>query len=403
MVRSLFFCTGLALSSITYATDLSGFATLGAVISDSDNYGYRRDVSFNKGVFSGDIDLSNNSVLGLQISHTFSKKSDVVIQGVFRDQLDNKLDNMITMAFWRYQPNAQWQIRLGRVAPDLFLFTETRDVDFSYNWTNVPNEVYGIIPHRYIDGGDISYISRLKYGTLTAKLFSGVSDTQVTSLATIEPIESRNIVGASLVFQAQDWSIQGRHTQMKFSNKLASNSFLANQISQIPDFIWPMSDVFAQKINIKGATGNYSAINAQKQLNNWLLSAEMSQITSTSELLDKLRGYYFSIAYQFDNYSIYSVLAKTTSDTFKFSEENVNTQFIPELISAVEQSFNFYASNQHSQTLGVRYNLNETTALTLQWSTTEIEENGGTLWVASGNSTIGERINTYMLNVSVIF
>lgn len=50
----------------------SGFATIGVVISDSDQYGYRKDVISDEAVYSGEVGFKQHSLLGLQANWSLS-------------------------------------------------------------------------------------------------------------------------------------------------------------------------------------------------------------------------------------------------------------------------------------------------------------------------------------------
>lgn len=93
-----------------------------------------------------------------------------------------------------------WSVRVGRTAPDIFLLTEYRDVDFSYVWATAPNEVYGIIPYRSIDGLDVTYQQRALGGVFKTKLFTGSNETEISASTIVEEIKVEDVIGISLSF-----------------------------------------------------------------------------------------------------------------------------------------------------------------------------------------------------------
>lgn len=385
------------------AADFSGFATLGLVYSDSDIYGYRRDISEDAGVFNGDIDFKNNSLVGVQFDHLFSSKTDFVIQAIVRHRSKNNLDRAISLAFLRHQLTPNWQVRVGRIAPDLFMFTESRDIDFSYVWATVPKEVYSIIPYRSIDGGDISYEKRFQDATFTTKFFAGSSEGEVIGEGALETIKSNKMFGLSITYDEFEWSIQGKYTRASFANEAITNTLIANEVRKVPEFIWPNKEAFIPRIGIESDSVKYAAINGQRMIGNWLVSAEFSRITSSSELLRKISNYYVSAAYQLDHHSFYAVLGNSTSDQWQFEEEDVATQFIPELIHGLEENFNFYSANQKSYSVGWRWNITSSTSITTQFTRTKIDELGSTLWLVNGPHSPAEDVNSLLMNVSTLF
>ncbi|KGJ97597.1 hypothetical protein [Colwellia psychrerythraea] len=382
----------------------SGFATLGAVYSDSDHHGYRKSVGSADAVYAGEIDFKQHSLLGLQVDWNISSNFDAVYQGVLRELPDPSFDRYTTLAFLRYEVNANWSFRLGRTAPDIFLLTEYRDVDFSYIWATAPNEVYGIIPYRSIDGIDVTYSQRALGGVFQTKLFTGSSEAEVAASSTIEEIKIEDIIGISLSFDHFNWLVQVKHSQVSISNEPQSNALLASSISQVPDFLWSNSQDFSQSLLMKGQEVDYSSLSAQYFWKNWLASAEISRIQSASEVIPKITSGYAALSYQLNAHQLYCIYAFTNSNNYIFDESGVNEQALEELIHATTGLMNFYAANQETISLGWRWDITSSVASSLQWNYTRLKENGSTLWLNnSDHHDVAENINTVFLTMSMVF
>jgi hypothetical protein len=381
----------------------SGFATLGAVLSDSDHHGYRKDVSSDEAVYSGEIDFKQHSLLGLQADWSISSKFDAVYQGVLRDLAEPSLDRYTTLAFLRYEVNTNWSVRAGRTAPDLFLLTEYRDVDFSYVWATAPNEIYGIIPYRSIDGVDVTYSQRALGGVFKTKLFTGSSEAEVSSTSTVETIKIEDIIGISLSFDHFDWLVQAKHSQMKIGNEPQSNTFGIDYISKVPDFLWPNSDIFAKSLLMTGKEINYSSLSSQYRWKSWLASAEWSRISSDSDVIPTINSGYTSLSYQINAHQFYGVYAFTNANTYVFDEPGVNEQALAEVIEGTTYLMNFYAANQQTISLGWRWDITNNIASSLQWNFTKIEEAGSILWLNTSVHNEAEEVNTLLLTLSMVF
>jgi len=382
----------------------SGFATLGMVYSDSDQYGYRKGVSSDGAVSSDDIDFKQHSLLGLQVDWSISPKFDAVYQGVLRDLPESSFDRYTTLAFLRYEVDAHWSIRVGRTAPDIFLLTEYRDVDFSYIWATAPNEVYGIVPYRSIDGIDVTYSQRGLGGFFTSKLFTGSSEGEISDSSILETIKIKNIMGIVLSFDHFNWIVHAKHSKVTIDNEPKSNAFLANSINQVPDFLWPNSSEFAQSILMSGEDVNYSSISGQYQWQRWLASAEWSQIKSKSAVLPKITSAYAALSYEVDAHQFYSIYAFTESSTYVFDEAGVNEAALRELIYGINEAMNFYSPDQKTVSLGWRYDISSNMAASFQWNYTKLDKSGTTLWLSKPDQPkTSENINTFFLTLSVVF
>jgi hypothetical protein len=382
----------------------SGFATLGMVTSDSDQYGYRKSVSSDGAVFSGDLDFKQHSLLGFQAGWSISPKFDAVYQGVLRDLPESSFDRFTTLAFLRYEIDAHWSVRVGRTAPDIFLLTEYRDVDFSYIWATAPNEVYGIVPYRSIDGIDVTYSGRSLGGLFTAKLFTGSSEGEISDNSILETIKIKNVMGIALSFDNFDWIVHAKHSQVTIDNEPKSNAFLFNSINQVPDFLWPNSNEFAQSLLMAGEDVSYSSISGQYQWQRWLASAEWSQIKSKSAVLPKITSAYAALSYEMNAHQFYSVYAVTDSSTYVFDEPGVNEVVLGELIYGINEAMNFYSPNQKTVSLGWRYDISSNTAASFQWNYTKLDKSGTTLWLSNpAQPKTSENISTFFLTLSVVF
>ena len=396
--------------------ELSGFGTLGLVSTDSEFYGYRRDISQTKGAFEHELDFNSVSVFGLQLDANINNTLDAVYQSVYRDQNDISVDSITSMAFLRYSPHVAWSVRLGRTPVDLFLLSEYRDIGFAYTWAQAPSEVYGMIPYRHLDGLDITYSTQFSDLTLRSKVYTGKSKADISAVDFTEEIKIDNIYGVSLTLEAMNWAVNVRYTEVKVAQNTSLQKSLSQGISQIPDAIWPNSASFAESISLLNRNIKYASISGRYDFGSWQLLSEFTHTKSESPVIPELLAGYASIIKQYKDHAFYLIAAFTDSDNFDISALNVNTQllsFVPrglELYHAVNQSMNFYASNQQTLSVGWRWDIKENLALKLQLDHTKVEEEGGTLWLNKNTTAIPnqlltpkETINTLSTNLSFTF
>lgn len=381
----------------------SGFATIGAVISDSDQYGYRKNIASDEAVYSGEIDFKQHSLLGLQANWLISPKFDAVYQSVLRDLPEPSLDRYTTLAFLRYEVNTNWNVRVGRIAPDLFLLTEYRDVDFSYIWATAPNEVYGIIPFRSIDGIDVSYKQRAFGGVLKAKLFTGSSSVESLGQSVVVNVQIENILGFALSIDQTDWTVQAKYSQFKFAKELLGYTVLAEYISQTPDFLWPNSQTFAQSILMKGIATNYYSVGGQYRWKNWSASTELSYVQQIKANKPNIISGYAALSYQLNTHQFYGIYAFTESNPYIFDEPGVNEDALKELIQGTTELLNFLSTSRHTTSLGWRWDMTNNIASSLQWSYAKLDEGSRSLWLNKSENSSAENVNTFLLTLSMVF
>jgi len=396
--------------------ELSGFGTLGLISTDSKFYGYRRDISQADGAFENEFDFNSVSIFGLQLDANINNALDAVYQSVYRDQNDISVESITSMAFLRYSPDAAWSVRLGRTPVDLFLLSEYRDIGFAYTWAQAPSEVYGMIPYRHLDGLDITYSTQFSDLTLRSKVYTGKSKADISAVDYTEEIKIDNIYGISLALEAMNWTINARYTEVKVAQNTSLQKSLSQGISQIPDAIWPNSTPFSESLSLLNQNIKYVSISGRYDFDSWQLLSEFTHTKSESPVIPELLAGYVSIIKRYNDHAFYLISAFTDSDNFDISSLNVNTQLLSlspggmALYQGVDQSMNFYASNQQTQSIGWRWNIKENLAFKMQLDHTTVEEKGGTLWLNKNITTIPdqlltpkETINTLSTNLSFTF
>lgn len=225
---------------------VSGFGTLATATADSSTYQYRNDRSQAAIAKKGGFALKPLSLIGVQVDYSVSNKLDFVGQFVYREQDRQNLDSITQMAFFRYDVTPSWQVRGGRLAADLFHFSDTRDISIAYPWVKVPTEVYGIVPARSFDGADISYLRRYHDFNLTVKGFWGSGESDFSS-SEYSPIKFKDLRSLGIELSAFDWSLALKHTQTEAENDNADSAFVATSVAQLQP-LWSGASEFADQL-----------------------------------------------------------------------------------------------------------------------------------------------------------
>ena len=380
-------------------THWSSFGTLGITLADSNIYGYRNDISSDNGVFANDVDVKSLSLLGGQVETKLNSSVDFIGQAVLRDMNDADVSDYITMAFLRYTPSAKWAIKAGRLTPGLFRITEYRNINVAYTWANIPNETYGMLPFKYLDGFDVAYSNRFNNGTMNINVFTGNSESTIHANGIDEKIKLENMYGLSMTYDKNHWNMQARYTHAEIGNNGLAASLLAEQILSVPDPLWPDKEAFANQLLLKGTWAEYFSFSGQKYWQNWLLSFELARVVSENTLTATLNSGYVSAAYQMNNHTFYGIYAQTSADNYDF-DEPIDTSYFPELITGIERLMNFYSSNQNTFSLGWRWDIKTNVASKLQINISDIDPRGSTLWLNPTRNDNGRTVSSLMYTLS---
>ena len=253
---------------------VSGFGTVATATSDSDRYQFRSDRSQAESAKKGGLAFKPLSLVGVQLDYSVSDNLDFVGQFVYREQDEQNLDSITQMAFLRYDITPSWQVRAGRLAADIFHFSDTRDVSIAYPWVKVPTEVYGIVPARSFDGGDISYTKPYDNFNLLIKGFWGSGESDFSS-DDYNPIRFNNLRSIGVEFVSFDWSLALKHTQTEADNDDEDLAVVAASVAQLQPF-WSGAIDFAKEVSLKDTTIHYTSVYFNRYFDAWELSGELS-------------------------------------------------------------------------------------------------------------------------------
>ncbi len=392
---------------------LSGFATLGMAISDSKTYAYRSDIGQSDGSFNNKPNFKNSSVLGLQLDYPLNASTDILLQGVYRNQDTVNIDSLTNLAFIRLSPSSDWTARIGRSSLDLFLLTEFRDVGYAYTWAHTPTEAYGPLPFRHLDGADLSYSSQFKGLSLRTNVYVGSSSADISTYKGAGTMKLKDIYGISMSIDTFKWSLQARYSTLRLGSETSSSTINALQAlaQQTPNIenIWPDIPKTIETVRTKNNRAEYISLGARLDQDNWSYVAEVSSI-NTEEAIEELKSAYASVIHHSGNHSWFGIYAVTQTGNFNIDTLGVDEAALANisggtaLFQSVDLSLNFYTPNQSTASLGWRWNFFHQMALKVQWDNTHIDAQGGSLWLNKDSpSKPKETVNTFFTNVSVVF
>lgn len=442
------------LSSKVYAltrddVDFSGFGTVGMVLSDSNTYGYRVDVSNDDGVFDGDVDFLSISNLGLQFDIALSETSLLTFQAVAKDQADTAFLDYVTQAFYKHEFSPSIDLRLGRMPLDLFALADHRNIGFSYTWSALPAETYSLYPVQHLDGGDLSYTIRPGTGTIVSTFFTGKTDFDVGVYGQVSEVNIKNIIGTSITWSDLSWQFKANYSRLEMENTGGAledlrkgaelfdeglNALTAN-LNQFfptayPSDLWLNSERAIADTDLDGEFVHYYSISGNYTWNSWTLAAEVTRVTTKTKAIPSFFSSYLSLEYSRGKSTYYGLIAKSISDTEDFDDSGVSELITrpdsplldpnqvgpladgfqallpqyPFIAQGYQQIFEAYDAEQKTFAVGWRHDLKSNISLNVQLNHTVVKDRGGPLWwIKEIGPTEGESINTAFFSLSFIF
>ncbi|MCJ8272985.1 MAG: hypothetical protein MJK04_26750 [Psychrosphaera sp.] len=358
----------------------NGFGTIGYTQTDKYDDRIPRRTIFQSGSRLQDNGFLLDSRLGFQVKGQITDHWDVVAQVVAREQFANDFEDYIDIAFARYSTQDQWTFSVGRQAFDLFFVSDHQSTGYSYDWVRPPTEFYGSIPYNSFDGfkiakqwGDFDndWQWKLSVGNIKAEFDNDV----VVNSADVDTTKANPIYGTELTWQTGQWHVRASYALFKFEQALAYDDKLDMLVNDVSPF-WPEFGRIVGDFTVKYDL-SMTSLGALWQYKNWKIQSEWSRISTDFIGYNGDRAYihvakrfnawrpFVTLGYAHDNqqvrYAPPPYIAPTENAEFNELVEAVN-EFYVEITDVVKSM----RHNQHSISLGVRWDVAPHKALKLQ-------------------------------------
>lgn len=363
---------------------LTGFGTVGYAVTDSDDLQYLRYID-ERGTFKVD------SLLGVQAEARFSPRWSATVQAVAsapRDS-DEGVEAEIRWAFVGFRPSNEWLVRLGRLRPPVFLYTQNAEVGVTYDVLRLPAELYALIPVYDVNGIALN------------RTWNWGADTEVNA----EAYWGKREIGFRAHYERNP---PAQYVRQRATSTGAGVSLQSGALLVRTSYHWVKIGVPGDEHHLRGfqavpiaAPGQFGGTLYVPELtpeiamraftlgvdwrpNNWRVTAEYGHLsTSDTDLLANQRGGYVSVARAIGSWTPYATYARLLSpskarNTFK---QLVDTpvplaaqgppRFIPDDFHRF-LAHNVNVNDQYSIMLGAAYSFNPTSKLKLEWMRTRV-------------------------------
>ncbi|MCB1936905.1 MAG: hypothetical protein KDF59_13290 [Nitrosomonas sp.] len=380
---------------------LSGFGTLGLTHAGTNRIGFRKDLTHD-GQF-GSVAVRSDSVFGLQLDADILPKVSATVQAIAKESVRYDFQDIVDWAYLSYQAAPNFRVRGGRMAVDLYMLSEYRNVAFAYLWTHPVIEFYAPLPFTHFDGMDFKYTHSTASGNIEFKIFGGYVHNDVTVYRGINHVELFPLVGANVVYDAFDWKMRISFATAEVKSFKNPLDPLLNPLSQMPTIIWPQAPDYSNKLSGDGKRVNYLSAGYFYDKNKWIVQAEVAWAFSNWELTNMFNGY-VSAGRRFGPFTIYSTVsgAKTLTGETKVTRPLLPLSQLNVLQVATQTALNAARIDQRTFSLGARWDIHPQVAIKAQWDHTWIGKHGGLL-LQNELLDKNTELDIFSLNLSFIF
>jgi hypothetical protein len=316
--------------------------------------------------YSNKIKFQPDSLVGVQIDSSVSDDFSATVQlvGRFADE-EAKLN--VEWAYITYEFNDNIQVQIGRYRQAIYMYSNTIDIAYSYLWSRVPIEVYNSAPIKYLDG--VNFIYNYEFDNelqFDAKLYYGTLNNKNTTVGVNYHLIVDSAIGGELILSNDYFKLRAGYFTTLFSM----------DIDGVPNI---------DGLKIDNIRANFYSLGTTVNYNNVQVIGELFHRTTDDEsiLAKDLDGYYITLAYTINNFT--PNITYSSLDAKLFDSNNP-------LISGARDVF---ARDQQSITTGLRYEINPSTALKVEWMRTDQKQLEGQV-----NDTVS---NLYTVALNLVF
>ncbi|MDD5373679.1 MAG: hypothetical protein PHO62_09685 [Sulfurimonas sp.] len=333
--------------------DIKTFGTIGSVYNDNSNYIYRKDI-FQKDGSSGDLSFKTDTLIGLQTSLNINENFSLLLQGIVNNDYNDEVKAKIDWGYLKYDSGENIVVKVGRIRTPYYRNSDNLNVGYSNLMIRESVEVYGQVPFSSYNGIEAIYSNIINkyFYTLQANYGKEELTVPIHSLNQKATVKVDDLYALNLTFGTT--ALQARVTYLN-ADITASSLSLDQLFGGLRAY---GLNELADKYEFKDKKSEYMGVGLFLDYNNIIFSTEYGHRKIPSFFAD-VHGYYATLGYSFDKLIPFITYAKSKMDVVTY-EANTG-------ISALDALLHAQNLAQSSETVGMKYYINEHFDIKLQY------------------------------------
>lgn len=373
LLVSLLVCNTVHADDLSPQFHFSGFGTLGFAYNDSSRFDYVRDLSQASGVgATRRVDFGVDSLLGLQLRSIATDNLEATVQVVSR-RSQNGFRPQLTWAFAKYAIGDTIDLRAGRLGFDVYPLADSRNVAYSYLGVRPPVEYFGNLIISYLDGFDavLKYPIGSAHGKL--KIFTGKAKEGVPTFdpQVVFSLKDSPLAGIHTEFQSQNWIARLGYSELRIQNEFPSFPPLLETLrSPFIGAVTPLGSGVADHLQFKNKKIRYLSAVVGYDDGPFQAQWMFSRITSQSLGFASNASAFMTLGYRVKAWTPYLTLSQTHPIDIQHVETGIALGYnilLDQLDASVKQVALSTLSRRQNISLGVRYNINASSDLKIQF------------------------------------
>lgn len=373
-------------STSANAIQFDGFFTVGAAIHDDDNENRYIGSLGDRGI-TGDLTFETDTRFGLQMSSDIADNASVVAQ-ILATGVNGNFNAVLEWAYVDYVFNDNISLRAGKIKQPVYLVNDYVEVGFAYPWIRPPAEVYYLNnPLNTVNGAELLISFQLGSGTLSFQPYIGSEADDIPNGGGAF-FEAEGIAGIDIKYAAPGYLVHASNFHCREVNTFGG---LTNQqIFFAPNQVLPSGGADSVDIDFNG-TGkcDVTSVGFNLDVANIVVYAEWQE-RETDETLARPFGnteaWYATFGYRMGKWLPHLTIASIEGEAGESASVAVTCSNAVGDCATLNGAFglgtsgtgalnltNFPVPVQTSVTAGLRYEVNDSAALKIEYSVVDIE------------------------------
>lgn len=359
-----------ALAEVTYS--FSGFGTLGATHSNNREADYRGSIIQPNGPgASGSTMFGVDTKLGGQVVANLGNGFSATAQVIADHRADNAYSPQFEWANLKYQINDTVYVRTGRIVAPVFMASDYRNVGYSQISVRPAYEIYMNNPITHLDGGEVGARFNVAGGTLSAQVTGGRFKIIVSSNSQVIDVRGSS-KSLNLAYEKDSSTFRFAYTRTTSNPQSDSLTQMKTLFSYGSLVGYPTPNATFQNMGTDLYDLGYIYDDGR-----WVAQAEYIQARSEGPSVQDGDAWSGLLGYRVGKFTPYAGYARLISKepALRYGPAvapaggNPMLQMLASSINSVDGQLNTHYQ-QHTMTLGVRYDFYKNVALKAQWDHT---------------------------------
>ncbi|MFT5659093.1 MAG: hypothetical protein ACI9KN_002375 [Gammaproteobacteria bacterium] len=360
--------------------ELDGFASVGGGKLDDDSINQQNRLTHNE--FSEDTEFDRDSRVAIQLSAWFDNDVSLSAQAISDGAED--YDPALEWAYVGYDVNQNIKFRLGRMRRPLYSYSDYLQVGYAYPWIRPPVEVYSRDLQFFdgIDAIDVLYQAPLSDWNFSTQAYYGQSsgDAEVAKNTEVE-FRSRDDFGLVFNFD-RDWL----NLRLGYHKSPSADIGQPGQLSQLVGGVSTAGfESTAEALRTRDIDVDFYTLGVNVDTNDWIGSFEYINVQIDTGLGNEERSWYLMAGRRIGPYTLHLTYADRDRDNQRplsapiyaainqlapgAGDPRVDAAIasLSALASGVDQAVAATNIQQHSYTLGLRYNFQSPASIKVEY------------------------------------